>query len=200
LPQGTRAEASIVRVLRRELLIFTVDYAGRGPNDSRWFMLTATPLEGGGAVIVHSDITERRRTEMSASALIETGRELASGLEPAEVARQIETSVVRVFDARHSTLHRLEREAGRLVCIAAAGSGDPETWRGRSVRVGEEVVGRAAAEERSVWIPDLLADPKITLPDWAAERVRANGFRSTRWWPAWSRCWDGSSERTSTWR
>jgi PAS domain S-box-containing protein len=177
-PQGARAEAGITRVLRRELSIFTVDYASRGRDDSRWFMLTATPLEGGGAVIAHSDITERRRTEMSAAALIETGRELASGLEPAQVARQIATSVVRVFDARHSTLYRLEREAGRLVCIAAAGSGHPEAWRGRSVRVGEGVVGRAAAEERSVWTPDVLADPKITLPDWTAERVRADGFRS----------------------
>ncbi|HEX5531364.1 MAG TPA: PAS domain-containing protein, partial [Methylomirabilota bacterium] len=54
-PQGARAEASIARVLRRELPIFTLDYASRGPGDPRWFMLTATPLEGGGAVIAHSD-------------------------------------------------------------------------------------------------------------------------------------------------
>jgi PAS domain S-box-containing protein len=177
-PQGARAEAGITRVLRRELPIFTLDYADRGLDDSRWFMLTVTPLEGGGAVIAHSDITERRRTEMSAAALIETGRELAGGLEPAQVARQIAISVVRVFDARHSTLYRLERGTGRLVCIAAAGTGDPEAWHGRSVRVGEGAVGRALAEERSVWTPDVLTDPKITLPDWAAERVRADGFRS----------------------
>ena len=177
-PQGARAEAAIARVLRRELPIFTLDYAGHGTDDSRWFTLTVTPLEGGGAVIAHSDITERRRVEMSAAALIETGRELASGLEPAQVARQIATSVVRVFDACHATLYRLEREAGRLVCIAAAGTGDPTAWHGRSVRIGEGVVGRAVAEERSVWTPDVLADPKITLPDWAAERVREAGFRS----------------------
>ncbi len=177
-PQGARAEAGIARVLRRELPIFTLDYAGHGADDSRWFTLTVTPLEGGGVVIAHSDITERRRVEMSAAALIETGRELASGLEPAPVARQIATSVVRVFDARHATLYRLEREAGRLVCIAAAGAGHPTAWHGRSVRIGEGAVGRAAAEERSVWTPDILVDPKITLPDWAAERVRADGFRS----------------------
>ena len=177
-PQGARAEAGITRVLRRELPIFTLDYAGRGADDSRWFTLTVTPQEGGGAVIAHSDITARRRVEMSAAALIETGRELASGLEPAQVARQIATSVVRVFDARHATLYGLEREAGRLVCIAAAGTGDPTAWHGRSVPLGEGAVGRAAADERSVWTPDILADPKITLPDWAAERVRAAGFRS----------------------
>jgi PAS domain S-box-containing protein len=177
-PRSPRAPAGIARVLRRELTIFTLDYASHGSDDPRWFMLTVTPLEGGGAVIAHSDITERRRTEMSAAALIETGRELAGGLEPADVARQIATSVVRVFDARHSTLYRLERETGRLLCIAAAGIGDAEAWRGRSVMVGEGAVGRAVAEERSVWTPDVLADPKIALPDWAAEQVCAAAFRS----------------------
>ncbi|HKX01612.1 MAG TPA: PAS domain S-box protein [Methylomirabilota bacterium] len=177
-PQGARAQAGITRVLRRELPIFTCDYAGHGSDDTRWFTLTVTPLDGGGAVIVHADITERRRTEMSAAALIETGRELAAGLEPADVARQIATSVVRVFAARHSTLYRFERETGQLVCIASAGTTGADAWRGRTVMIGEGVVGRAVAEERSVWTPDVLTDAKIALPDWAAEQIRAAGFRS----------------------
>ncbi|HEY7653804.1 MAG TPA: PAS domain S-box protein [Methylomirabilota bacterium] len=177
-PQDARAGAGIKRVLRGELPIFTLDYAGQGPADRHWFMLTVTPLDAGGAVIAQTDITARRRTEMSAAALIETGRELAGGLEPAEVARQIASTVVRVFGTQHSTLYRLDREAARLVCIAAAGFGDPEDWRGRSMRMDEGVVGRAAAEERSVWTPDVLDDPRIDLPAWAVERVRADGFRS----------------------
>src|SRR5258705_10176673 len=177
-PRSPRAQAGVARVLRRELPIFTLDYASHSSDDPRWFMLTVTPLEGGAAVIAHSDITERRRTEMSAAALIETGRELAGGLEPADVARQIATSVVRVFDARHSTLYRLQRETGQLLCIAAAGIGDAETWRGRTMMVGEGVAGRAVAEERCVWTPDVLDDPKISLPAWAPEQVRAAGFRS----------------------
>ncbi|MEX2223745.1 MAG: PAS domain-containing protein, partial [Candidatus Rokuibacteriota bacterium] len=107
-PPAPRAAAGSQRVLRRELPMFTLDYAGHGLEGQRWFMLTATPLEGGGAVIAHTDITARRRTEMSAAALIETGRELAGGLEPAEVARQITASVVRVFGGQHATLYRLE--------------------------------------------------------------------------------------------
>ncbi len=177
-PRGSRAPAGIARVLRRELPIFTVDYASDGSDDSRWFTLTATPLDGGGAVIAHCDVTERRRTEMSAAALIETGRDLAGGLEPAEVARQIAASVVRVFAARHATVYRLEPEGGRLVCIAAAGAGDAESWWGRTVGVGDGAEGRAVAEERSVWTPDVLADPKISLPEWARDAVRAAGFRS----------------------
>jgi PAS domain S-box-containing protein len=176
-PPGTRAAAGITRVLRRELPTFTLDYASHGEGEQRWFMLTVTPLESG-AVIAHTDISARRRTEMSAAALIETGRELAGGLEPAEVAGQVAASVVRVFGAQHATLYRLDREAARLVCIAAAGVGDPAAWRGKAVLLGEAMVGRAVAEERSVWTPDVLTDPKISLPEWTAARIRADGFRS----------------------
>ena len=176
-PPGTKAAAGITRVLRRELPIFTLDYACHGEDAQRWFMLTVTPLEGG-AVITHTDITARRRTEMSAAALIETGRELAGGLEPAEVARQVASSVVRVFGAARSALYRLDRDADQLVCIAAAGIGDATQWHGQIFGPGEGTVGRAVAEERSVWTPDVLADPKISFPEGVADRIRADGFRS----------------------
>ena len=177
-PPDARAVAGIKRVLRGELPVFTLDYAGQGSAAERWFMLTVTPLDGGGAVIAHTDITARRRTEMSAAALIETGRELAGGLDPAEVARQIACTVVRVFGTQHAALYRLDSEVARLVCIAAAGLGEPEDWRGQTVGVGEGIVGRAAAEERSVWTPDVLDDSRIDLAARAVERVTADGFRS----------------------
>ncbi|HUP38331.1 MAG TPA: PAS domain S-box protein [Candidatus Limnocylindria bacterium] len=176
-PPGPGAAAGITRVLRRQLPVFTLDYACRGKDEQRWFMLTVTPLESG-AVIAHADVTARRRTEMSAAALIETGRELAGGLEPAEVARQVASSVVRVFGAQRSALYRLERDAGRLVCIAAAGAGDSMQWHGQTFRLGEGTVGRAAAEERSVWSPDVLTDQKISIPEGVVDRIRADGFRS----------------------
>jgi two-component system cell cycle sensor histidine kinase/response regulator CckA len=177
-PPDARAVAGIKRVLRGELPVFTLDYAGQGSVAERWFMLTVTPLDGGGAVIAHTDITARRRTEMSAAALVETGRELAGGLDPAEVAWQIACTVVRVFGTQHAALYRLDSEVARLVCIAAAGLGEPEDWRGQTVGVGEGIVGRAAAEERSVWTPDVLEDSRIDLAARAGERVTADGFRS----------------------
>ena len=60
-PAGPRAAAGITRVLRRELPIFTLDYACEGEEAQRWFMLTVTPLESG-AVIAHTDITARIAT------------------------------------------------------------------------------------------------------------------------------------------
>ncbi len=177
-PRDERAETGVRRVLRGELPIFTCDYASEGLPEQCWFMLTATPLAGGGAVVTQTDITARRRTEMSAAALIKTGRELAAGLEPGDVAQQIATSVVRVFGARSSALYRLDRDRARLVCIAAAGGDGRNDWIGRTFMMGEGTAGRAASEERCVWTPDVLADAKIDLPDWAADLVRGADFRS----------------------
>ena len=143
-PPGTRAAAGITRVLRRELPIFTLDYACHGGAEQRWFMLTVTPLESG-AVIAHTDITARRRTEMSAAALIETGRELAGGLEPAEVARQVASSVVRVFGVQRSALYRLERDADRLERALRRVAGQTEA-RIADPTARAEVAGRARGD------------------------------------------------------
>jgi len=71
-PRGSRAPAGITRVLRRELPIFTLDYASHGSDDPRWFTLIATPLEGGGAVIARlpsRGSADRRRRERTRRAL-----------------------------------------------------------------------------------------------------------------------------------
>ena len=68
---------------------------------------------------------------------------------------------------RRPALHALPARAGggppRL--HRGGGVGDPADWRGQAVLLGEGVVGRAVAEERSVWTPDVLTDLKISLPD-----------------------------------
>ena len=44
---------------------FTVEYPCDSPNEKRWFLMSATPLLGerGGAVIAHTNITERKQVE-----------------------------------------------------------------------------------------------------------------------------------------
>lgn len=53
------------QVLAGSLGQFTAEYDCHGPNEKRWFTLSATPLAGdtGGAVISHTDITQRRLME-----------------------------------------------------------------------------------------------------------------------------------------
>ena len=176
-PPGTRAAAGITRVLRRELPIFTLDYACHGEEAQRWFMLTVTPLESG-AVIAHTDITARRRTEMSAAAL-DRDRPRAGG-RPRARGGGAADRVLGGAGVRRPALHALPARArGGPARLHRGGRGRGQAdWRGQAFLLGEGMVGRAVAEERSVWTPDVLADPKISLPGWAADRIRAAGFRS----------------------
>ena len=55
------AAAGIEAVLQGRLPSFSREYPCHSPQRMRWFLMTVTPLHtaGGGAVVVHSDITER---------------------------------------------------------------------------------------------------------------------------------------------
>jgi two-component system, cell cycle sensor histidine kinase and response regulator CckA len=47
---------------------FSIEYSCRSPKEERWFLLTVTPLADErtqGAVVMHSNITERRRTQVA---------------------------------------------------------------------------------------------------------------------------------------
>jgi PAS domain S-box-containing protein len=46
---------------------FTVEYPCHSPGEKRWFLMSVTPLlgEGGGAVVAHTDITQRKQVEES---------------------------------------------------------------------------------------------------------------------------------------
>ena len=68
------AEAGVVAdglrsILDGSLPSFALEYECQGPGGALWFLLSATPLRtaAGGAVVVHSDITERRRNEAELS-------------------------------------------------------------------------------------------------------------------------------------
>jgi PAS domain S-box-containing protein len=59
--------ANIRKVLTCELPRFTVEYPCHSPSKQQWFRMIASPLRGslgGGAVILHIDITERKEIEL----------------------------------------------------------------------------------------------------------------------------------------
>jgi signal transduction histidine kinase/CheY-like chemotaxis protein len=65
------AAAGIRGVLRGELADFTIEYSCHSPAIQRWFQLMVTPLcrdRQAGAVVMHLDITERRRADAALSA------------------------------------------------------------------------------------------------------------------------------------
>ncbi|CAN5305433.1 hypothetical protein BH11PSE11_BH11PSE11_11560 [soil metagenome] len=70
--EALSAAAGIRTVLEGSAKSFLLEYACHSPSQQRWFMMTATPLNqerGAGAVVMHLDITERRRAEFNLSAL-----------------------------------------------------------------------------------------------------------------------------------
>jgi diguanylate cyclase (GGDEF)-like protein/PAS domain S-box-containing protein len=66
-----RAVADGIRsVLTRSALEFSYEYPCDSPTEKRWFVLTATPVGGAplsGAVVMHLDITKRKRAEEDVS-------------------------------------------------------------------------------------------------------------------------------------
>ena len=63
---GSSAGEGIRAVLDGRLPSFQLEYPCHSPTQPRWFMMGVTPLAHGtvaGAVITHTDITERKRTE-----------------------------------------------------------------------------------------------------------------------------------------
>ena len=65
---GSDAAAGIAAVLARERDSFAFEYTARDPTAERWYSMVVVPLNqpAGGAVISHTDVTERKRAEANA--------------------------------------------------------------------------------------------------------------------------------------
>ena len=65
---GRDAAAGIAAVLARERDSFASEYTARDSTAERWYSMVVVPLNqpGGGAVISHTDVTERKRAEENA--------------------------------------------------------------------------------------------------------------------------------------
>ena len=64
--EAHQVAAGIRSVLQGEAKNFSIEYPCHSPEEQRWFLLIVTPLAGGqipGAVVMHLNITERRRAE-----------------------------------------------------------------------------------------------------------------------------------------
>jgi signal transduction histidine kinase len=105
--------------------------------------------------------SERRRGV--AERLAEVSRVVSQSLDPAEVARRIADSVFTLFDAKVSTLFRLEPSSMDLVALAVSGDVGEEFGPTLVFPHGTGVTGLAVRERQAVVTPDLLADPRVTL-------------------------------------
>jgi diguanylate cyclase (GGDEF)-like protein/PAS domain S-box-containing protein len=111
---GSSAGAGIRAVLDGRLPRFRLEYPYHSPTQQRWFVMSVTPLARGtvaGAVITHTDITERKQAELA--------------------LRQSETKFRALFDATSDAVMLLD-EDGFLDCnkatLAVFGCATPEEF------------------------------------------------------------------------
>lgn len=69
-PLAASAEEGVRAVLEGEALRFSLEYPCHSPEEERWFVMFVTPMEGGGAVVNHVNITERKWREMAILAML----------------------------------------------------------------------------------------------------------------------------------
>lgn len=70
--EAVKAREGIRGVLDGRLPKFSLEYPCNSPQEARWFIMTVSPLTSGGktgAVVTHSDITDRKRIEEQVRAL-----------------------------------------------------------------------------------------------------------------------------------
>ncbi len=81
-PYAAEALGAIQAACRGERCGPQIEYRCDGPGQERWFVMTATPLRrsSGGAVVTHSDITERKRIELAVRESEDRFRRLADAL------------------------------------------------------------------------------------------------------------------------
>jgi len=127
---------------------------------------------------LESQVAKSRHAAEAARALSQLSRDLAGTLDLAQATERVLRTVARLFGVHHSLLFRLDAASGSLVCVAAADLGLREKWIGSTLPAGTGLAGLAVMEGRPIYSSDLLADPRITLPEWELERIREEGFRS----------------------
>ncbi|MFQ3588207.1 MAG: PAS domain-containing protein [Fimbriimonadaceae bacterium] len=80
-PLAAEAAEGVRGVLSGDLPSFTLEYPCHSPDEERWFLMYVTPMDGGGAVVSHVNITARKWKEMAVLEMLgrEDGRRTKGG-------------------------------------------------------------------------------------------------------------------------
>jgi K+-sensing histidine kinase KdpD len=116
--------------------------------------------------------SEARRRE--AEMLARVAGTLTEGLHLSEVAQRVAESTLALLGARSAVLRLLEPD-GSLRCVATAGQMLPDFPTEYRLPPGVGLVGRAVAERRAVWSPDVLTEPNVVLTETFRRGLEALG-------------------------
>ena len=118
------ALVGIQGVLERGLPSFGQEYGCPGPDGERWFHMTAVPLDRpeGGAVVSHTDITERRDAEAEAD---KSRQELAHYLRVSTIG-EMTTSIAHELNQPLAAILANAQTARRILAAPATADGHRE--------------------------------------------------------------------------
>jgi PAS domain S-box-containing protein len=137
--------------------------------------MTGNALQRRGVMI---DITERKRAEETAGALVQVARLLSESLDPRKVARRITETVRALLGAENSIVFQLEPQSGDLVSLALSGELQRVFDEGLVLPQGGGIAGACVRERGPVVTNDLLADPGIMLTPEVRTRLERASARS----------------------
>ncbi|PYM53913.1 MAG: hypothetical protein DMD77_25125, partial [Candidatus Rokuibacteriota bacterium] len=118
---------------------------------------------------------EQRRREAEALAAIARG--LTESLDEAEVGARIVNGVLALLGGSFSRLWRRLPD-GSLKSVAWGGTLPPGAHGEGTFPAGTGVAGQATDEGRPVWVPDVLADPSIRMPEQYRRGLELAGARA----------------------
>jgi two-component system CheB/CheR fusion protein len=173
--QGSKAARDafdgITEVINGRLAQFSMVYSTTLPNETRWFMMNVTALQGGGgAVTSHHDITERRMAEdalremnvVLEGKVEERTRDIRSMIGQLEQANQVQKRFIA--DASHELRTPLTIVQAELDLLLAGREIDPGT---------RDALARIAGESRRLayLANDLLLLAKGDANQFGASRI-----------------------------
>jgi PAS domain S-box-containing protein len=179
---ATRLGAALTEALNARSVIST-EYAlgqeGRERTyEARFVSMGDRPANDDKVLVVLRDITERKQAAESTRALVQVGHELAGTLDAAQATDRVVATVLRLFRGRRAALWQVDPASGVLLCVAAAGEGNPGEWIGMTLPLRGSLAGQVVTEGRPRWTSDVLADGDLALPEELIRRVQREGIRS----------------------
>ena len=153
------------------------DRAGRRFSDAEAQLLQAFADQAALALENAQLYAETTRRRQEAEQLARLAQTLTESLDVSDVVGRTVESVLPLFGAQSSVL-RLMQPDGSLVALAIGGRSRDGLEPGHVLRPGQGVLGRAVAEGRPVWSPDILTDPTVSLSEDLREALDGSGDRA----------------------
>jgi PAS domain S-box-containing protein len=120
---AARMLTGLEMVLTGSRQLFEMEYACQGSDEPRWFSISVVPLKGAqpGAVITHTDITERKRNEAVTGQLrdelAQAGRVMTMGMLSASLTHELSQPLSAIL---------VNGQAAHRICVRGMDNSDEE--------------------------------------------------------------------------